>query len=131
MEIKDGKLYLVSKENTPSSPEIDFLLRSRISMHSPTEDASPLIQNLLQNKLMKLYYNGQFHPGGIDITKTFNVITPQGVAIPNLYALGMLVEGIKFYTFIVPRPGVNSTAISDAGTAVMDMLTKIRNGSVK
>lgn len=125
--LKNDQLYLIPNDKAVPPFKINYLLRSRISTHSPIEDGTLLIQNLLHNKLVKLYYNGDFHPGGIEITKQFNVINQDGTAIPNLYALGMLVEGIKFYTFIVPRPGVNSTAISDAGTAVVDMLTKIKN----
>ncbi|KGY07586.1 hypothetical protein [Vibrio sinaloensis] len=47
-----------------------------------------------------------------------NVINATGDVHQNMWALGMPTEGSKFYTFIVPRPGVNSTAIVDAGKAV-------------
>lgn len=122
---KEQGLFLVS-HSQEELHRIDSLLRARISIHSPIEDGSQLTQNLLQNGIVQLYYNGEFHPGGIELSRQFNVITPQNKVIDNIYVLGMLAEGIKFYTFIVPRPGVNSTAISDAGTAVSNMLNKIK-----
>jgi hypothetical protein len=45
----------------------------------------------------------------------------------SLWALGTLVEGCKFYTFVLPRPGANSTSMVDAGRAVgrmMDAITR-------
>ena len=43
----------------------------------------------------------------------------------NAWALGIPTEGVKFYTFVVPRSGVNSTAIVDADRAVSKMLSLV------
>jgi uncharacterized NAD(P)/FAD-binding protein YdhS len=107
------------------SVEIDVLVNARVSMHSPAEDASPLLRSLLDGGHVRLYYNGGFHPGGIEVTPTFNWVSARGQAIENAWALGIPTEGVKFYTFVVPRPGVNSTAVVDAGRAVTKMFSMI------
>ncbi|WP_051288065.1 FAD/NAD(P)-binding protein [Photobacterium halotolerans] len=96
----------------------DILVHAKISMHSPKDDGTPLWKQLLSKGFTRLYYNGKYHPGGIDVTKTMQVISQDGSVHGNMWALGIPTEGNKFYTFIVPRPGVNSTAIVDAGKAV-------------
>ena len=68
------------------------------------------------------FRNGNFHPGGIEVNRDFNWVTRQGDVVRNAWALGIPTEGVKFYTFVVPRSGVNSTAIVDAGRAVGKML---------
>jgi hypothetical protein len=45
--------------------------------------------------------------------------------VKNAWALGIPTEGIKFCTFVIPRSGVNSTALVDAGRAVARMLSLI------
>jgi len=94
-------------------------------MHSPADDASPLLLGLLRAGHARLFQNGSFHPGGIEVDRNFNWVTQGGAAIENAWALGIPTEGVKFYTFVVPRPGVNSTAVVDAGRAVLSMIAMI------
>ncbi|WP_429941311.1 FAD/NAD(P)-binding protein (plasmid) [Agrobacterium vitis] len=104
----------------------DILIKARISLHSPLEDASPFINKILQDGHARIFRNGEFHPSGFDLDRNLNLIAADGSVTDNVWALGMLSEGPKFYTFIVPRPGVNSTAIVDAGRAVSTMFAAIR-----
>jgi hypothetical protein len=112
------------KWQTQSEP-VDVLVRARISMHSPAEDASPLLRGLLDDGHARLFHNGGFHPGGIEIDRNFNWINASGMPVENAWALGIPTEGIKFCTFVIPRPGVNSTALVDAGRAVGRLLDSI------
>jgi len=41
-------------------------------MHSPQDDASPLLQSLLKARHVRPFYNGTFHPGGLEIDRNFN-----------------------------------------------------------
>jgi len=112
----------------PGQPvEVDALVRARISMHSPQDDASPLLRGLLEDGYTRLFRNGDFHPGGIDIDRQHNWVARNGDVLRNAWALGIPTEGAKWCTFVVPRPGVNSTAIVDAGRAVTAMLGAVRS----
>lgn len=110
------------------SREVDVLVRARVSMHGPEQDASPLMAGLLKDGHVRPFMNGSFAAGGIEVNRQLNWIAHDGSAIENAWALGIPTEGAKFYTFVVPRPGVNSTAVVDAGHAVLQMLAMIRGG---
>ncbi|HEU5296321.1 MAG TPA: FAD/NAD(P)-binding protein [Burkholderiaceae bacterium] len=122
----NGQLQIVAARWPERRTRIDVLVKARVSMHSPGDDASALLRSLLSSGYARLFKNGGFHPGGIEVDRNFNVVNGAGAPIPNLWALGIPTEGAKFYTFVVPRTGVNSTALVDAGRVVLDLLGQIR-----
>jgi len=125
----DGGLMRLSATRWPGhSAEVHALVKARISMHSPQDDASPLLRGLLDDGHVRLFRNGDFHAGGIEIDRNHNWVSGSGSIIRNAWALGIPTEGVKWCTFVVPRPGVNSTALVDAGRAVTGMLAGIRSG---
>jgi hypothetical protein len=105
---------------------VDAFVKARVSMHSPADDTSALMRSLLSSGHARLFRNGAFHPGGIEVDRNFNVVNGAGNPMPDLWALGIPTEGPKFYTFVVPRTGVNSTALVDAGRVVLAVLGQIR-----
>lgn len=125
----EGK-FLVKASKFESHAEVaDIFIRARIALPGPTDDESPLMRNLLRRGIVRPFINGQFHAGGIEINSDLNVIGGNGKPQSSLWALGTLVEGCKFYTFVLPRPYVNSTALVDAGRAVGKMVAMILSGS--
>ncbi|OED42999.1 hypothetical protein ACH42_11310 [Endozoicomonas sp. (ex Bugula neritina AB1)] len=123
---ENNNIYEIRSSVWPEySFSADILIKARIPMHSPKDDSSPLMKSLLKKGYARLFYNGRFHPGGLEVDEELNLIDANGQSLSNAWALGMPSEGVKFYTFIVPRPGVNSTAILDAGNTVKQMLTAI------
>lgn len=122
-----GRLCLSAVKWAGHSTEVDALVKARISMHSPADDASPLLRGLLDDGHVRLYRNGDFHPGGIEIDRHHHWVAENGSSVENAWALGIPTEGIKFCTFVIPRPGVNSTALVDAGRAVQKLLSSIRS----
>jgi len=122
-----GRMRISALKWVGPSLEIDALVRARISMHSPANDASPLLQGLLADGYVRLFQNGEFYPGGIEIDRNHNWVAANGRVVKNAWALGIPTEGIKFCTFVIPRPGVNSTALVDAGRAVAQLLANVRS----
>lgn len=120
-----GFMQIASARWPEHKAEVHALIKARVSMPSPRDDASPLMRGLLDAGYVRPFYNGNFHPGGIEINRDFNWVSRRGEVIGNAWALGIPTEGIKFYTFVVPRSGVNSTALVDAGRAVSAMLSSI------
>jgi uncharacterized NAD(P)/FAD-binding protein YdhS len=104
---------------------VHVLIKARVAMPSPLDDASPLMRCLLDAGHVRPFRNGNFHPGGIEVNRDFNWVSRSGEVVHNAWALGIPTEGVKFYTFVVPRSGVNSTAIVDAGRAVDRMLSLV------
>lgn len=125
----DGKLMRISAAGWPNhTAEVDVLVKARISMHGPQDDASPLLRGLLDDGHVRLFRNGDFLAGGIEIDRNHNWVGRDGGVVRNAWALGIPTEGVKWCTFVVPRPGVNSTALADAGRAVAAMLADVRSG---
>jgi hypothetical protein len=119
------RMRVVSAQWPERSVAVDALVAARVSMHSPADDASPLLRGLLNAGYVRLFHNGAFHPGGIEVCRHFNWVSERGSSVHNAWSLGIPTEGVKWYTFVVPRSGVNSTALVDAGRAVTKMLSMI------
>ncbi len=89
----------------------------------PLADKSSLMRSLLARGLVRPFMNGDFHPGGIDVTRDFRVVTHTGEATRGMWALGTVAEGPQYYTYILARPGVNAKVVNDAAQCVKDCLT--------
>lgn len=125
LDENEAKFTLTSSAFQAPTISADVLIKARIEMPEPLSDQSVLMQSMLDRKIVKPFKNGTYYPGGIEVDYQLNVVTPSGGVIRNIWAIGILTEGCKFYTFVVPRPGVNSTAIVDAGRAVKQMMIQI------
>lgn len=108
----------------------DVLIKARIEPFLPEQNDSLLMRNLLRRGLVRPYFNGDYHPGGIDITKEQNPIGSDGQPIRNVWALGNIVEGPNFYTHVLPQPCINSGVVRDAGRCVLDMFSRFLNSPV-
>jgi hypothetical protein len=123
----DGGRMRIRADRWPGhSAEVHALVKARISMHGPQDDASPLLRGLLADGHVRLFRNGDFAAGGIEIDRDHHWVSESGSIVRNAWALGIPTEGVKWCTFVVPRPGVNSTALVDAGRAVASLLADIR-----
>lgn len=126
VESSHRKWQIASAHWPERAAAVDAFVKARVSMHSPADDTSALMRSLLSSGHARLFRNGAFHPGGIEVDRNFNVVNGAGNPMPDLWALGIPTEGPKFYTFVVPRTGVNSTALVDAGRVVLAVLGQIR-----
>jgi uncharacterized NAD(P)/FAD-binding protein YdhS len=120
-----GASFTVQSHWSGEAASANVLVRGRASLPGPLEDRSPLMRKLVQRGIVRPFMNGQFHPGGITVDRNMNVVAHDGASQTTLWALGTLVEGCKFYTFVLPRPGANSTTMVDAGRAVGHMMDAI------
>jgi uncharacterized NAD(P)/FAD-binding protein YdhS len=118
--VKGGRI----RNNLPRY--VDVLIKARIHPPLPEVDQSLLMRNCLKKGLFAPFYNDGYHPGGVAIDRDFHPITRHGDSLKSVWAIGSLTEGPKFYTYIVPRAGVNSTGLRDAGKAVLDMVRNIK-----
>ena len=113
----EGKHKLISRLDG-TTVTLDVVIKAQLSMHSPLQDSSALLGKLLEHGYAVPFKNGEYHPGGLAVDRGLQMIGANKEKSPNIWALGIPTEGAKFYTFVLPRPGVNSTALIDAGTIV-------------
>ena len=103
----------------------DVLVVARLDVFYPESDESPLVRNLMRRGLVRPYYNGVFHPGGLDIDSGGRPLRADGQPWPNLWALGYPVEGAHYYTHALPRPLLSSRQVLDADRCVNAMFAVI------
>ncbi|MYN29514.1 FAD/NAD(P)-binding protein [Duganella levis] len=104
---------------------VDVVVIARLEPFVPETDTSLLIRNMLKRGLVRPYYNGVFHPGGIDINRAGQPLDAGGAALANLWALGYLTEGAHYYTHALPRPQLRSRQVWDAEQCVMALAAKM------
>jgi uncharacterized NAD(P)/FAD-binding protein YdhS len=110
----------------PVEKYADVLVRARIDCSVyPEKQDSALIGAMLRGGTVRPYMNGAFHPGGIDVDASQNVISATGLVQRNLWALGILVEGANFCTYVLPRALVNSRFIQFSGRCALKMFALI------
>ena len=107
----------------------DVLVVARLDVFYPEADESPLVRNLMRRGLVRPYYNGVFHPGGLDIDSGGRPLRADGQPWPNLWALGYPVEGAHYYTHALPRPLLSSRQVLDADRCVNAMFAAIADAA--
>lgn len=117
----------VKASYTELETKADVLVQARISLPTPTEDESELMRCLLQQSIVTPN-EGAYT--GIHVDTNLNVINQKGESIRTIWAIGIPTEGCKFYTFVAPRPGINSTFIVDSGGVVNDMMEQIKEAPI-
>jgi uncharacterized NAD(P)/FAD-binding protein YdhS len=109
----------------PAETLVDVLVHAQVANFSPLTDDSPLFKNMLQRGMVRPYYNGPYHPGGVDIDHSLRVVAANGVAHHDMAAAGVVVEGPHFFTGILPGPGCNSRPVEDARRITTDIVLKM------
>ncbi len=80
------------------------------------------LSSLLQNNLGSYFANGSIQCECLKINNNFQSINQDNTVIENLFILGLPTEGIKFYTFILPRPFIASTFLNDSNITIQSCL---------
>lgn len=107
----------------------DVLVRARVAPFHLDLSPSPFFSAGEQNGVFLPFQNGSFRPGGIAINRSLNVISAQGKPIPNMWAMGYVVEGANYYTNVLPSPLSNSCSLRDAATAAVGMLDHVSSNT--
>ncbi|MYM21277.1 hypothetical protein GTP46_01260 [Duganella sp. FT135W] len=119
--------YLLSTKFTGGTQQqpVDVVVIARLDAFFPETETSLLIRNMLKRGLLRPYYNGVFHPGGIDINRAGQPLDGQGAALSHMWALGYPVEGAHYYTHALPRPQMRSRQVLDADRCVAMLVARI------
>ncbi|RJG14819.1 FAD/NAD(P)-binding protein [Massilia cavernae] len=103
----------------------DVLVVARLDTYSPESDDSVFTRNLVKRGIVRPYFNGGFHPGGLDIDYANHPVGRSGRASSTLWAVGCLVEGAHYYTHALPRPRIHSRQVLDADRCVRELFTQL------
>lgn len=104
---------------------VDVVIAARSDRYSPLTDSSTLSASLLRRGVIRPLMNGDYHPGGIDITEDLRVKDRGGAPHPRMWATGFVVEGAHYYTNVLPRSGILSRQTVDADIVVQGLCSEL------
>ncbi len=118
--IENTQFQLVDSFN--NSYCVNRLIDARINEIKINDNA--LFQSLIANNLATKFHYGNLELECLKIDENFCSINKDNKTIDRLFILGLPTEGIKFYTFILPRPHIASTFLCDSNKAVDSLIKR-------
>ena len=104
------------------SVTVDGVVRGYLDMPSLARSGSPLLNRLYANgRLTQLSY-GDTAVGSVAINEEFHPYDTEGRLQPNLSVLGVLTEGVRYFTHYLPSPRSRLRAVYDAQACVESVI---------
>jgi uncharacterized NAD(P)/FAD-binding protein YdhS len=114
----DGVRLSSTALDEPTAVTADGLVRGYLDMPSLARSGSPLLNRLYaKGRLTQLSY-GDTPVGSVAINEDFHPYDAEGRLQPNLSVLGVLTEGVRYFTHYLPSPRSRLRAVYDAQACV-------------
>jgi hypothetical protein len=98
------------------------VVRGHLDLPSLARSASPLLKRLYaKGRLTQLSY-GDTAVGSVAISEDFHPFDAEGRLQSNLSLLGVLTEGVRYFTHYLPSPRSRLRAVLDAQECVEHIL---------
>ncbi|MHC5217863.1 FAD/NAD(P)-binding protein [Enterococcus sp. LJL128] len=119
IDMKDGRFIGYSANDPEKKYDAFFLMEARIPSIDVKRSVSPLMQQLLKEKVgrrHRLTIDGEAHyTGAIDVEAVSNqLIDGEGKVVPGLFCYGIPTEGIHWLTAATSRPGTDPWNLREA-----------------
>jgi uncharacterized NAD(P)/FAD-binding protein YdhS len=106
----------------PTSVTVDGVVRGYLDMPSLARSGSPLLKRLYaKGRLTQLSY-GNTPVGSVAINEAFHPYDSEGRLQSNLSVLGVLTEGVRYFTHYLPSPRSRLRAVYDAQDCVESVI---------
>jgi uncharacterized NAD(P)/FAD-binding protein YdhS len=119
----DGRVTIRSTELAETT-EVTVLgvVRGHLDLPSLARSSSPLLSRLYaKGRLTQLSY-GDTAVGSVAISEDFHPYDAEGRLQPNLSLLGVLTEGVRYFTHYLPSPRSRLRAVLDAQLCVESVI---------
>jgi hypothetical protein len=114
----DGARLSSTALDEPTAVTADGVVRGYLDMPSLARSGSPLLKRLYaKGRLTQLSY-GDTPVGSVAINEDFHPYDTEGRLQPNLSLLGVLTEGVRYFTHYLPSPRSRLRAVYDAQDCV-------------
>ena len=101
-----------------TSMTVDGVVRGYLDMPSLARSGSPLLNRLYANGRLTQFSYGETPVGSVAINEDFHPYDTEGRLQPNLSVLGVLTEGVRYFTHYLPSPRSRLRAVYDAQACV-------------
>jgi uncharacterized NAD(P)/FAD-binding protein YdhS len=104
------------------SERVALVVRGHLDLPSLARSASPLLSRLYRlGRLTQLQY-GQTAVGSVAISETFHPFDVEGRLQEHISVLGVLTEGVRYFTHYLPSPKSRLRAVLDAQACVQAVI---------
>jgi uncharacterized NAD(P)/FAD-binding protein YdhS len=101
-----------------TSVTVNGVVRGYLDMPSLARSGSPLLSRLYANGRLTQFSYGDTPVGSVAINEEFHPYDSEGRLQPNLSVLGVLTEGVRYFTHYLPSPRSRLRAVYDAQACV-------------
>jgi len=120
--VPDGIRLSSTALEEPVSVTVDGVVRGYLDMPSLARSGSPLLKRLYaKGRLTQLSY-GDTPVGSVAISEEFHPYDSEGRLQSNLSVLGVLTEGVRYFTHYLPSPRSRLRAVYDAQDCVESVI---------
>src|SRR5262249_45094347 len=110
----DGVSLSSTALDEPTAVTVDGVVRGYLDMPSLARSGSPLLSRLYaKGRLTQLNY-GDTPVGSVAINEDFHPYDSEGRLQPKISLLGVLTEGVRYFTHYLPSPRSRLRAVYDA-----------------
>ena len=119
----DGKVTIRSTRLThEAEATVNGVVRGHLDLPSLARSSSPLLNRLYtRGRLTQLSY-GDTTVGSVAISEDFHPYDAEGRLQPHLSLLGVLTEGVRYFTHYLPSPRSRLRAVLDAQLCVENII---------
>ena len=119
----DGKVTIRSTRLTQEAEAtVNGVVRGHLDLPSLARSSSPLLSRLYtRGRLTQLSY-GDTTVGSVAISEDFHPYDAEGRLQPHLSLLGVLTEGVRYFTHYLPSPRSRLRAVLDAQHCVENII---------
>jgi hypothetical protein len=125
----DGRVTIRSTElEQVTEVTVNGVVRGHLDLPSLARSSSPLLSRLYaKGRLTQLSY-GDTAVGSVAISEDFHPYDAEGRVQSNLSLLGVLTEGVRYFTHYLPSPRSRLRAVLDAEECVVSIFAGQRTG---
>jgi FAD-NAD(P)-binding len=118
----DGVLLSSTQLDQPTTVTVNGVIRGHLDLPSLARSGSLLLSRLYaKGRLTQLSY-GDTPVGSVAISEDFHPYDAEGRLQPNISLLGVLTEGVRYFTHYLPSPRSRLRAVLDAQDCVEGLI---------
>lgn len=116
---EDGKVNIRSTAlDKTYEASVNSVVRGHLSLPSLARSSSPLLSRLYTKGRLTQFSYGGTAVGSVNISEDFHPYDAEGRVVTSMSLLGVLTEGVRYFTHYLPSPRSRLRAVYDAQSAV-------------
>jgi uncharacterized NAD(P)/FAD-binding protein YdhS len=121
--VDNGRALIRStKLDRPMQATVNHVVRGHLDLPSLARSSSPLLNRLYTKGRLTQFSYGETTVGSVSISEDFHPYDAEGRLQTSLSLLGVLTEGVRYFTHYLPSPRSRLRAVYDAQDTVESII---------